>query len=153
MSSHTSCVLKWSGTLPRFDGPASSDFSHIYWNLKRSRIWWNAFGIICIISLHISMVLKWPGTNNSMHSLLCSASLHVSWVLKWSGTYTNETGSMCTASLHIPWVLRWSGTTIIQLVMFIYTLRPGQGPKYTLRWWFQQLSDNFAKHIPSRFFK
>ena len=93
-------------------------------------------GMARIISLHISLVLKCPGTNNIMHSLLRTTSLPVFWVLKRSGTYANESGSTCTASLHISWALRWSVTTFMQLVMFIFIFRQGVGqPKQIHMGW------------------
>ena len=133
LQEHTNPALKWSGTYFSMLGSFSTAFLHIFCVLKRSRIPWNAFGMIYTTSLHISWVIYWSGTNNS-NGLLCTAWLHVlcfkvvrntpHWFypnclvthfflcLKWSGTTSNKNGSLLTVLLHVPCVLKWSGTCV-----------------------------------------
>ena len=108
---HTFLVFSSNqGQAPKKEESTSAALIHISWVLWRSGIWWNASGMVRIISLHISMVFKWFRTNNIMYSLLRTTSLHISWVLRCSGTYANQNDSIITASMHISCVLRCLGT-------------------------------------------
>ena len=69
-------------------------------------------GQLYTASLHISCVFKQSGANTNKHDFFSTALLHISWVYKWSGTSTNDNGYLSTALLHISSVLRCSGTSI-----------------------------------------
>ena len=102
-----------------------------------------------IISLHISCIQKWLGTN-IIPSLLHTTSLHISCVLKRSGTYPNDSGSVRMASSHISCILRWSGNVTIQLVMFTYTLK--DHPKNVVSGHQTQKAPVYAHNFSASFF-
>ena len=106
---------------------------------------------MCTTPLHISCVLKWSGTQYSVHGFLRTASLHISSLLKWLGINSRDNGSMHTASSHNSCVLKYFGTSFIHSgtfakdIFFLCLDEPGEaktGPETVIF-----VSDNFKTTI------